>query len=318
MSGPTIRVLSLLELLQSHGRLSGTELAARLGVDKRTVRRYIQALEQLGIPVTTEQGCDGGYMLVAGFKLPPMMFTNDETLALSLGLLAAKNLQLADTQAAISSVQAKLERVMPAKLKSRARAVAETIKLMLPSAETGAFGQQLGPLLDAIEQQRSVSIRYASYQQAPADRHVDPYGLLFRSGRWYMSGYCHLRQQLRTFRLDRLQHIELLQQRFNRPTEFDSAEHFSQSLYGMSGNLDVQIVLHTDKHTAAQAMGETASMLTPQADGLLLSTRTDSCYCLAQWLSQLPFDFSIITPIELKQALQQHAERLLHIARREC
>ncbi|WP_166839983.1 helix-turn-helix transcriptional regulator [Rheinheimera pleomorphica] len=316
MSGPTIRVLSLLELLQSHGRLSGTELAARLGVDKRTVRRYIQALEQLGIPVTTEQGCDGGYMLVAGFKLPPMMFTNDETLALSLGLLAAKNLQLADTQAAVSSVQAKLERVMPAKLKSRARAVADTIKLMLPSAEAGASGQQLGPLLDAIEQQRSVNIRYASYQQAPVDRHVDPYGLLFRSGRWYMSGYCHLRNELRTFRLDRLQHIELLQQSFNRPAQFDSAEHFTQSLYGIPGNLDVQVLLHTDKPTAAQAMGETASMLKPQADGLLLSTRTDSCYCLAQWLSQLPFDFSIIEPPALKQALKQHAARLMALAER--
>jgi predicted DNA-binding transcriptional regulator YafY len=314
MSGPTIRVLSLLELLQSHGRLSGTELAARLGVDKRTVRRYIQALEQLGIPVTTEQGCDGGYMLVAGFKLPPMMFTNDETLALSLGLLAAHNLNLADTQAAISSVQAKLERVMPAKLKSRSRAIADTIKLILPASDAETPGQQLSPLLDALEQQRSVTIVYAAYQQAPVSRQVDPYGLLFRSGRWYMSGYCHLRQELRTFRLDRLQHIELLDQSFNRPAQFDSAEHFTQSLYGMPGNIDVQVMLHTDKNTAAQAMGETASMLKPQADGLLLNTRTDSCYCLAQWLSQLPFDFSIIEPPELKQALKQQAARLMNIA----
>ncbi|PKM20502.1 MAG: transcriptional regulator [Gammaproteobacteria bacterium HGW-Gammaproteobacteria-15] len=314
MSGPTIRVLSLLELLQSHGRLSGTELAARLGVDKRTVRRYIQALEQLGIPVTTEQGCDGGYMLVAGFKLPPMMFTNDETLALSLGLLAAHNLNLADTQVAISSVQAKLERVMPAKLKSRARAIADNIKVILPASDAETSGQHLAPLLDALEQQRSVTICYASYQQAPVFRQVDPYGLLFRSGRWYMSGYCHLRQELRTFRLDRLQQIELLQQCFNRPANFDTAEHFTSSLYGMPGNLDVQVLLHTDKHTAAQAMGETASMLKPQADGLLLNTRTDSCYCLAQWLSQLPFDFSIIAPIELKHALKQQAERLMTIA----
>ncbi|MDR6982418.1 putative DNA-binding transcriptional regulator YafY [Rheinheimera pacifica] len=316
MSGPTIRVLSLLELLQSHGRLSGTELAARLGVDKRTVRRYIQALEQLGIPVTTEQGCDGGYMLVAGFKLPPMMFTNDETLALSLGLLAAHNLNLADTQVAISSVQAKLERVMPAKLKSRARAIADNIKVILPASNAETSGQHLAPLLDALEQQRSVTICYASYQQAPVSRQVDPYGLLFRSGRWYMSGYCHLRQELRTFRLDRLQQIELLQQYFNRPANFDTAEHFTSSLYGMPGNLDVQVLLHTDKHTAAQAMGETASMLKLQADGLLLSTRTDSCYCLAQWLSQLPFDFNIIEPIELKQALKQQAERLMAIAAR--
>lgn len=316
MSGPTIRVLSLLELLQSHGRLSGTELAARLGVDKRTVRRYIQALEQLGIPVTSEQGRDGGYMLVAGFKLPPMMFTNDETLALSLGLLAAHNLNLADTQAAISSVQAKLERVMPVKLKSRARAIADTIRLVLPVAETPSAGQHLSPLLDALEQQRSVIIHYAARQQAPAKRQVDPYGLLFRLGRWYMSGYCHLRRELRTFRLDRLQHIELLEQHFSRPDDFDSAEHFSQSLFGIPGNVDVQVLLHIDPQSAAQALGATAAMLKPQPDGLLLSTRTDSCLFLAQWLSQLPFDFSIIAPPELKQALKLQAERLLQIAGR--
>ena len=205
---------------------------------------------------------------------------------------------------------------MPAKLKSRARAISDSIELMLPEAAADTPGQHLAPLLDALEQQRSVIIRYAAYQQAPVARQVDPYGLLFRSGRWYMSGYCHLRKELRTFRLDRLQQIELLQQGFNRPAQFNSAEHFTQSLYGMPGNLDVQVLLHTDKYTAAQAMGCTASVLKPQADGLLLSTRTDSCYCLAQWLSQLPFDFSIIEPQELKQALKLQAERLMAIAAR--
>lgn len=315
MSGPTIRVLSLLELLQSHGRLSGSEIAVRLGVDKRTVRRYIRALEDLGIPVTTEQGRDGGYMLVAGFKLPPMMFTNDETLALSLGLLAAKNLQLPDTDAAISSIQAKLERVMPAKLKSRTRAIADTIQVIIPGAEAETSGQHLTPLLEALEQQRSVIIHYASYQQAVGVRQVDPYGLLFRLGRWYMCGYCHLRRELRTFRLDRLQHIELQQHQFQRPQHFDSAEHFNRSLYDMPGNLDVQIVFHTDKQTAMRAIGSTASMLKSHAEGLLLSSRTDSCLHLAQWLSQLPFDFSIIEPPQLKQALKQQAERLLQLAR---
>lgn len=316
MSGPTIRVLTLLELLQSHGRLSGTELAARLGVDKRTVRRYIQALEQLGIPVTSEQGCDGGYMLVAGFKLPPMMFTNDETLALSLGLLAAKNLRLADTGAAINSIQAKLERVMPAKLKSRARAIADTISIMLPEAAPDTPQPELEPLLAAIELQHSVVIHYAAYQQQAEVRQVDPYGLLFRSGHWYMSGYCHLRKALRTFRLDRLQRIELLDSTFIRPASFNSAEHFRHSLNAMPGNVDVEIMLHTDKSTAAQAMGSTAAMLKAQPEGLLLSSRTDSCHCMALWLSQLPFEFSVIAPPELKQALSLHAQRLMEIAAR--
>ncbi|HEY9043953.1 MAG TPA: YafY family protein [Rheinheimera sp.] len=314
MSGPTIRVLSLLELLQSHARLSGSEIATRLGVDKRTVRRYIRALEDLGIPVTTEQGRDGGYMLVAGFKLPPMMFTNDETLALSLGLLAAKNLQLPDTDTAISSIQAKLERVMPAKLKSRTRAIADNIKVIIPAAEAETSGQHLAPLLEAMEQQCSVIIQYAAYQQSVVARQVDPYGLLFRLGRWYLCAYCHLRRELRTFRLDRLQRIERHPHQFQRPADFDSAEYFNRSLFDMPGNLAVQIVFHTDKQTAAQVIGLTASMLKPHADGLLLNSRTDSCLHLAQWLSQLPFDFSIIEPPELKQALKQQAGRLMAIA----
>lgn len=316
MSGPTIRVLSLLELLQTHGRLSGTEIASRLGVDKRTVRRYIRALEDLGIPVMTEQGREGGYMLVAGFKLPPMMFTNDETLALSLGLLAAKNLQLPDTDAAISSIQAKLERVMPAKLQQRTRAIADNIKVVLPTAEAESTALHLAPLLDALEQKRSVTIHYVSFGQPLVVRQVDPYGLLFRLGRWYMCGYCHLRRELRTFRLDRLQHIELHQHQFERPAAFDSAEHFNRSLFDMPGNLDVQVVFHTDKQSAALAIGPAASMLKPHTDGLLLSSRTDSCQHLAQWLSQMPFGFTIIEPPELKQALKLHAERLIAITAR--
>ena len=90
MSSPTTRVLTVLELLQSHGRLSGAELAGRLGVDGRTLRRYIERLDELGIPVTSSRGRYGHYSLVAGFKLPPMMFTDDEALAISVGLLASR------------------------------------------------------------------------------------------------------------------------------------------------------------------------------------------------------------------------------------
>jgi predicted DNA-binding transcriptional regulator YafY len=316
MSAPTIRVLSLLELLQSNGQLKGSDLAGRLGVDQRTIRRYIRVLEDLGIPVTSEHGCAGGYRLVAGYKLPPMMFTNEETLALSLGLLAAKNFRLADTEAAISSAQAKLERVMPARLKSRARVIAGAINIMLPAGTADTSRQQLEPLLRAIEQQCSVNIGYASYQQPPVSRQVDPYGLLFRQGRWYMSGYCHLRQALRTFRLDRIQHIEPLEHRFTRPANFNSAEHFQHSLNNMAGNLDVQVLLHTDKTSAAEVLGAMAALLKPQADGLLLSSRTDSCDCFALWLSQLPCTFTIIQPPELKQALKRHASRLLQMSAR--
>lgn len=106
MPNPTTRVLAVLELLQTHGQLSGSELARRLEVDGRTLRRYIATLEEMGIPLTAERGRHGGYRLVAGFKLPPMMFTNEETLALSLGLLAAQNLGLEQAAPAVASARA--------------------------------------------------------------------------------------------------------------------------------------------------------------------------------------------------------------------
>ena len=111
MSRPTTRVLTVLELLQTHGRMSGAQLARAARGRPPTVRRYIAMLEELGIPIIAERGRDGAYLLVAGFKLPPMMFTDDEALALSVGLLAARGLGLAEAAPAVASAQAKLERV---------------------------------------------------------------------------------------------------------------------------------------------------------------------------------------------------------------
>src|SRR5471030_1519892 len=131
MYHPTTRVLAVLELLQTHGRLSGADLASRLGVDGRTLRRYIVMLEDIGIPITAERGRYGGYALMPGFKLPPMMFTDDEALALSLGLLAARGLGLAEAAPAVASAQAKLARIMPEGLRRRVGAIDETVRLDL-------------------------------------------------------------------------------------------------------------------------------------------------------------------------------------------
>src|SRR5690625_1477096 len=121
MAGPTVRVLAVLELLQNHRLISGSELAARRGVNQRTARSYIAMQEELGVPVTSAQGRYGGYLLVPGFKLPPMMFTDDEAVAISLGLLAARELAMAQAAPAIESLEDKLQRVMPETLKRRLR-----------------------------------------------------------------------------------------------------------------------------------------------------------------------------------------------------
>ena len=125
MSHPTTRVLAMLELLQARRQLSGAELAAGLGVDQRTVRRYALRLADLGIPVTAERGRYGGYRLLPGYRLPPLMLTDDEAAAVVIGLLAAE--RLGQPVAGISTALAKIQRVLPATLSERVAALRQTL-----------------------------------------------------------------------------------------------------------------------------------------------------------------------------------------------
>jgi predicted DNA-binding transcriptional regulator YafY len=140
VSHPTTRVLAMLELLQARRQLSGAELAAGLGVDQRTVRRYALRLADLGIPVTAERGRYGGYRLLPGYRLPPLMLTDDEAAAVVIGLLAAE--RLGQPVAGIHTALAKIQRVLPATLSERVAALRQTLgftqRHFRPAAGSGA------------------------------------------------------------------------------------------------------------------------------------------------------------------------------------
>src|SRR5204863_9586300 len=145
MSHPTTRVLTVLELLQSRSRLSGAELADRLDVDRRTVRRYVSSLQELGVPVESESGRYGGYRLRPGYKLPPMMFNEEEALALILGLLASRRVGLIDAAPAVEGALAKIDRVLPDRLRGRVQAVQGA--LAFTPVRGSAIGSNPGTLL---------------------------------------------------------------------------------------------------------------------------------------------------------------------------
>ncbi|WP_447043636.1 helix-turn-helix transcriptional regulator [Vreelandella sp. H-I2] len=313
MSGPTTRMLAVLELLQANGQMGGAELAERMGVERRTIRRYITALEDMGVPIVTEQGRYGGYRLVAGFKLPPMMFTDEETFAISLGLLAVSQLGLTNAAPAIASVQAKLERVMPANLKRRVRGISETTQVILPRREPSLDDRALETLTKATEAMRTVGLTYHAPQHDPIERRIDPYGLVFQQGRWYAVGFCHLRRAMRSFRLDRISGVHLLADTFIRPTRFDAAEFLSKSLMSWGPTHEVSMVLHIEHGTAAYFENQffCKGHFEQVKGGILLNTRTDSFEWFAYWLAQLPFRFTILKPDALKRALREHANRLL-------
>ena len=314
MAHPATRVLAVLELLQTHGRMSGAELARRLEVDGRTLRRYISVLEDLGIPITSERGRHGAYMLVAGFKLPPMMFSDDEALALSVGLLAARSLGLAEGGSAVTSAQAKLERVMPANLKSRVRAVDETVTLDLTRGAPPGDNQALVILSAAAQSHRRVHMRYRSSKGEGSERDFDPYGLVYREGCWYVGGHCHLRKGLRSFRLDRVQDVRALDVAFERPKDFDAAAHLSFSIATLPRTTAVEVLLRTDIKTAMLELGETIGLYELTAEGVLFRTRTDGIDWFARQLARLSFKFEIRSPEALTEALRIHAGKLLKLA----
>ncbi|MEO7888329.1 MAG: YafY family protein [Polaromonas sp.] len=311
MYSPTTRVLTVLELLQSHGRLSGAELARRLQVDGRTLRRYIAKLEELGIPVVAERGRYGCYSLIAGFKLPPMMFTDDEALALSLGLLAARGLGLAEAAPASESAQAKLERVMPNNLKNRIRALGETVTLDMRQADAPGDNTALLALSIAAHGWQRVHMAYRSADGDITERDFDAYGLAFRRGRWYVVGWCHLRGALRSFRLDRVKEVKPLNVVFTPPADFNAAQHLVLGLATMPRSNAVRLLLHTDLQTAQKELPDSIGVFQPSDEGVLLHSQTDHIPWFARQLSRLPFAFEIQEPAALRVALREHAQRTL-------
>jgi predicted DNA-binding transcriptional regulator YafY len=317
MNHPASRVLTVLELLQAHGRLSGTELARRLEVDVRTLRRYIRVLEDIGIPITAERGRYGAYSLIPGFKLPPLMFGDDEALALSLGLLAARSLGLADAAPAVASAQAKLERVMPQPLQRRVRAVAETVTLDLSHQPAPTATGALLELSAAAQRQRRVRLDYRAADGATSRRDFDPYGLTWRSGRWYALGHCHLRRELRSFRLDRIESVLPLDQSFGRPANFDAAAQLDLSLANLPRAHAVEVLMRADLAAVQhEYCGGMSGMGVFEAlpEGVLLRSRTDSLDWFARQLARLPFPFEIRQPDALRAALAAHVETLRRTA----
>ncbi|MEW9624971.1 helix-turn-helix transcriptional regulator [Rhodanobacter geophilus] len=311
MTRPTTRVLAVLELLQGRGRISGPELARQIGVDGRTLRRYIAMLEELGIPIVAERGRYGAYLLVPGFKLPPLMFSDDEALALSVGLVAARGLGLAEAAPAVASAQAKLARVTPERLKRQLHAIAETVRVDLVHASDAPHSNDTLIVLTAAAQaQQRVHLDYTTPQGQRSERDVDPYGLAWRAGAWYVVGWCHLRHDLRSFRLDRVGAAQPLAAHFERPAGFDALEQLAFSIATLPRSIAIEVLLRTDLKTASDAFSLAFGLFEPVAGGVLLRSSADDLDWFARQLARLSFDFEVRAPARLRGALRRHAARL--------
>jgi predicted DNA-binding transcriptional regulator YafY len=226
MSNVATRLLSIILILQSRGTLKAGELAEELGVSERTVHRYMAMLDELGIPIYSERGPYGGFSLVRGYKLPPLIFTPEEATALYLGAELVKEIWGAAYQDAIVAATAKLDNVLPEDL------LQEVEQAQRGLLVTGWLRRDYGPwepllaeLRRCVARRRQVMAVYQSFRQELTQRAIDPYALALQWGNWYLVGYCHLRGGLRTFRVDRFQHIQPTGQTFEIPPDFSAREY---------------------------------------------------------------------------------------------
>jgi predicted DNA-binding transcriptional regulator YafY len=313
---PTTRVLTVLELLQSRSHLSGAELAQRLEVDPRTVRRYIGTLKDLGVPVVSEPGRYGGYRLRPGYKLPPMMFTEEEALALIIGLLLARRVGFGDAAPAVEGALAKLDRVLPDRVRGRVQALQGSLAFT-SLRDVGPFKDTatLLTLTSAADANHRVWLRYQGADDQ-TERTIDPYGVVHHRGRWYAVGWCHLRDDVRMFRLDRVLALEPRDEAFARPVDFDCVAYVLQSLATAPWGWPIEVLLEISLDEARQRIAPDLGTLEAVNDGVLLRTWADELEWMARLLVQIGCGFRIVHPPALRETVVKLARELSRQARR--
>ena len=312
MYHPTSRVLTVLELLQAKPSISGPELAARLEMDVRTVRRYINHLQDVGIPVEANIGRYGGYRLRPGFKLPPLMFTEEEATAIMLGLLTSTWLEIEQSPTAIEGALAKVSRVLPLQARERLQAVSSHLVLFPHHQQSRPDASLLIDLSEAIHASQRIAIDYRSSHNESTHRKVEPYGMNGWRGHWYLVGYCCLRQDYRVFRLDRIQQVQILSETFEKVQDFDY-EEFMREKYIASGT-HIEVEFQADMFTVQQRISTLYGSLTPTATGVLLQENYDDMESMARYLMALNLPFIVHRPLELREALLRLGERMVQIA----
>ena len=311
MASPTARLLELLELLQAQPLLTGREIADRLGIDARTVRRDIAVLQDLGIPIEGQRGIGGGYRIRPGYRLPPLMLGDEEAVAVVLGLLATRESGPGGTSDAVAGALAKINRVLPATLRRQVEALAETLDFTRTTRSAPANAAAVLLLADAIRRHRRLHTAYRSFSGEESERELSPHGLVVHSGRWYLAAHDHKRDDLRTFRVDRMWGTKLAEGPFVPPPEgFDAVAHVTHSLASVPWRWEVEVLLDLPVDEAARRIPATLAELADDPEGTLLRMRVDSLDWMASVLAGLGCDFAIRRPHELRASVRALAERL--------
>jgi predicted DNA-binding transcriptional regulator YafY len=232
MNNTATRLITLIFLLQNQPNQKASELAEKLGVSLRTIHRYFGMLDEMGIPVYSERGPYGGFSLVRGYKMPPLVFTLEEAVAVVLGTGIVEEMWGDLYRAAARGALAKLENLLPEEqVREVAWARGSLFATGMNRADLKALTPALEKLRRAIREHRSVIMNYQSSQVPhPSRRGLDPYALVHRWGWWYVIGFCHVHQEIRTFRVDRISEVALSEGTFVQSPDFNLQTYLKNEL----------------------------------------------------------------------------------------
>jgi predicted DNA-binding transcriptional regulator YafY len=306
------RLLRLLSLFQAQRYWSGADLAERLDVNARTLRRDVDKLRSLGYPVHSTSGAAGGYQLGAGANLPPLLLDDDEAVAVAVGLRTAASGTISGIEEASLRALAKLEQVLPTRLRRRIGALS-TFIVQLAVNGPMVDAAMLSVIAGACRDYEKLRFNYQARDGSASTREVEPHRLVHTGRRWYLAAWDGGRDNWRTFRVDRIQaKVSVTGTRFvpRQPPDGDFATYVTRSVSYAPYPHQAKIVFHAPVEAVAERIPAAAGVL-EAIDGqkCLLHTGMNSLDMLAVYLALVGYEFEVREPAELIERLRQLAER---------
>jgi predicted DNA-binding transcriptional regulator YafY len=315
MYDPSMRVLTVLEVLQARERVSAAELAARLEVSVRTVQRYVARLQDLGVPVTSTRGRGAQYRLGPSFRMPPIMFSTEEAFAVALGLNALQHIGLTALAPAVVGVESKLERVLPTALWNRMQTLSAALQLEKPNWIAPVDTALITEITLAIQARLHLEMHYENHLRITTLRTVQPLGLVRDGGVWFLAAHCLLRADLRLFRADRIVSAHSSTQTFEYPAHFNVREFTQERLQDTPTQWRTEVWLEATSETLRYDLLLPRAALHQESDGMIVRCGVNDLEGYAARLLEFNCRFEIRAPPELKQAFSRIAARALQVAK---
>jgi predicted DNA-binding transcriptional regulator YafY len=300
--------------LQARDHVTGAELAERLEVDLRTVQRYMVRLKDLHIPIDSSPGVGGAYRLRPGFHLPPLLLTNEEAFALSLGLRALRQIGLSAFAPATEGALAKLGRVLPDSLRESIRTVEDVVAIEPGPWVVSTSVECLIRAASAIRTGKRIRFAYHSHEGTASRRQIEPYAVMHTDGRWYLIGYCLSRKALRTFRLDRVSDLEVCAAGFRRPKGFDARLYLEERMPFIQSDYQIDAWIDMPIEEAKRIFVPMRVVAEAQEGGTRLRCGRDRLEMFAAMLLSMGRRIVVHSPGELRETFRRLAQQAMEAA----